>query len=53
MSEHDWDQLFDLVEKAINLEGLTASEKGDKTWEEATARDQEGNLQEFVAQLDY
>lgn len=52
MEDIEWDTLFNLIQKAINLEGLTAEEKGEKIRSEATIRDQDDNLEEFVAQVD-
>jgi hypothetical protein len=49
MTEKEWDQLFDLIEKAINLDGLIADDKSEKIREEAAARSQDGNLNEFAA----
>lgn len=51
MSEREWDKLFELIEKAVNLDGLSASEKGELIRDEANKRSQEGNLDEFVSEV--
>ena len=53
MNEREWDKLFEFIEKAINLPNLTAQEKADKIREEAFARAQDNNLEEFITELTY
>ena len=50
MTEQDWDDLFELIEKAINQPGLSAKEKGEALRREAVERSEDGNLDEFIAQ---
>lgn len=49
MSEKEWDKLFDLIEKAVNLPGMSAGEKAAEIKSQAEARDQTTNLDEFAA----
>lgn len=50
MNENEWDDLFDLISKAVDLPGLTAAEKGKEIRKQAGLRDQLVNLDEFIAQ---
>ena len=52
MSEKEWDQLFNLIQKAINLPKLTAVEKGKEIRRQALWRDQDAYLDEFLAELE-
>ena len=50
VSEREWDRLFELMEKATNLPGLSATEKGETIKSEAKARSAIGTLEEFLAE---
>ncbi len=49
MNDKEWEKLFDLIEKAINLPGLTAKEKGEEIRSRAKGLYQDVNLEEFIA----
>lgn len=53
MSDREWEKLFDLIEKAVNLDGMSANEKAALVRMEAESRECTGDLEEFVAMLTY
>lgn len=51
MTRREWETFFELLEKIVNMEGKTATEKGEEV--RAHAREEgeaaESNLSEFMA----
>jgi hypothetical protein len=51
MTERDWDTFFDLLGKIINLPGKSADEKADEVRDQASRRQSQGDLDEFLAEM--
>jgi hypothetical protein len=52
LTDTEWDTFFDLMDKAINIGGLTAYEKRDLFREMAEQRQSEMTLDEFCAECE-
>jgi hypothetical protein len=51
MTEREWDTFFDLLRKIINLPGKSADEKAEEVRDQASRRQSEGDLDEFLGEL--
>lgn len=47
MSEKEWEKLFELIGKAVNLPGMSAGEKGKEIRQQAEKVGELTNLEEF------
>ncbi len=50
MNDREWDKLFELIAKAVEMPGMTAVQKGQKIRSEAKERGQELYLDEFIGE---
>jgi hypothetical protein len=49
MTQHEWEMMFDLMEKAISLPGLSADEKGQLIRARAREYSSDTVLDEFIS----
>lgn len=50
MSEKEWEKLFELIGKVVNLPGMSADEKGQEIRRQAKEHGADGDLEEFVSE---
>ena len=49
MSDKEWEKFFELIDKIIDLPGVSANERGALIREKASENGSETNLQEFCS----